>query len=47
MAIPATLEPWRERGVPLEKRYRSWKQRIKAPYDKRDVERTPAPASSS
>ena len=33
-----TLDPWRERGIPLEEQYRSWKQRVKTPYDKRDVD---------
>ncbi len=33
-----TLDPWQERGIPLEEQYRSWKQRIKAPYDKHEVD---------
>jgi hypothetical protein len=33
-----TLDPWREPGIPLEEQYRSWKQRIKAPYDKHEVD---------
>jgi rubrerythrin len=38
MTLPMTLDPWRERGIPLEQQFRSWKQRIKAPYDKRQVD---------
>ena len=33
-----TLDPWHEPGIPSEQRYRSWKQRIKAPYDKHEVD---------
>jgi hypothetical protein len=33
-----TLDPWHEPGIPLEEQYRSWKQRIKAPYDKHEVD---------
>jgi hypothetical protein len=33
-----TLDPWHEPGIPLEQQYRSWKQRIKAPYDKHEVD---------
>jgi hypothetical protein len=33
-----TLDPWHEPGLPLEQQYRSWKQRIKAPYDKHEVD---------
>ena len=33
-----TLDPWHERGIPLDEQYRSWKQRIKAPYDKHEVD---------
>ncbi|HEX2034263.1 MAG TPA: hypothetical protein VHS99_08765 [Chloroflexota bacterium] len=36
--IPTSLDPWREKGIPLEKQFRSWKERVKAPYDKRDVD---------
>jgi hypothetical protein len=32
------LDPWHEPGIPLEEQYRSWKQRIKAPYDKQQVD---------
>ena len=35
---PATLNPWREKGIPLDKQFRSWKQRVRAPYDKREVD---------
>jgi hypothetical protein len=38
MAIPSSLDPWREKGIPLEQQYRSWKQRIRAPYNKREVD---------
>lgn len=33
-----TLDPWHEPRIPLEEQYRSWKQRIKAPYDKHEVD---------
>jgi hypothetical protein len=33
-----SLDPWHEPGIPLEERYRSWKQRIKAPHDKHQVD---------
>ena len=36
--MPTSLDPWREQGIPLEKQYRSWKQRVKAPYDKGNVD---------
>jgi hypothetical protein len=36
--LPTTLDPWREKGIPLDKQYRSWRQRVKAPYDKHDVD---------
>ena len=38
MTFPTTLDPWRERGIPLEQQCRSWKQRIKTPYHKLDVD---------
>lgn len=38
MSLPSTIEPWREQGIPLDKQFRSWKQRVKAPYHKRDVD---------
>jgi hypothetical protein len=38
--VPAStrLNPWREKGIPLEKQYRSWRQIVKVPFDKRDVD---------
>ena len=36
--IPTSLDPWQEKGIPLEQQYRSWKARVKTPYDKRDVD---------
>ena len=38
MAIPTTLNPWREQGIPLDKQYRTWKQIVKEPYHKADVD---------
>jgi len=38
MAQAATLNPWREKGIPLEKQYRSWYAGLKAPYAKYDVD---------
>ena len=38
MALPASLNPWQEKGMPLERQYRSWKQIVKTPYDKRTVD---------
>jgi hypothetical protein len=38
MTLPTTLDPWREPGIPLEQQFRSWKQRIKTPYHKLDVD---------
>jgi hypothetical protein len=38
MPTPGSLNPWREKGIPLEKQYRSWRQMIKTPFDKRDVD---------
>jgi hypothetical protein len=38
MAVPSTLDPWREKGIPLEKQFRSWRQIVKPPYDKREVD---------
>ena len=38
MALPMTLDPWQEPGIPLEKQYRTWKDRVKTPYDKREVD---------
>jgi UDP-3-O-acyl-N-acetylglucosamine deacetylase len=36
--MAVTLDPWREKGIPLERQFCSWKQRVRAPYDKRDVD---------
>lgn len=38
MAHPATMNPWQERGMPLDQQYRSWKQLVRSPYHKREVE---------
>ena len=38
MGIPSTLNPWTEKGIPLEQQYRSWKQIVKEPYHKSDVD---------
>src|SRR5215210_5745248 len=38
MPTPATLNPWREKGIPLEQQYRSWRQIVKVPFDKREVD---------
>ena len=38
MAIPSTLNPWREKGIPLDRQFRSWKQIVKDPYNKREIE---------
>ena len=38
MAQAATLNPWREKGIPLEKQYRSWYGRLAAPYSKHEVD---------
>jgi hypothetical protein len=37
-ATPSTLNPWTEKGIPLEQQFRSWKQRVHAPYHKREVD---------
>ena len=38
--VPAStsLDPWREKGLPLEQQYRSWRQVVRTPFDKRDVD---------
>jgi hypothetical protein len=36
--VPTSLDPWRERGIPLDKQYRSWRERVRTPYDKQDVD---------
>lgn len=38
MAVPSTLDPWTEKGIPLDRQVRSWKERIKRPYHKFDVD---------
>ena len=38
MPASITLDPCHEKGIPLEQQYCSCKQRIKTPYDKRDVD---------
>jgi rubrerythrin len=37
-ATVPTLNPWQEQGMPLEQQYRTWKDRVRAPYHKREVE---------
>jgi Mn-containing catalase len=34
----ASLDPWQERGIPLDRQIRSWKQIVQEPYDKHDVD---------
>ena len=38
VTTPVTLNPWEEEGIPLEKQYRTWKQIVKEPYHKLDVD---------
>jgi hypothetical protein len=38
MAAPTTLDPWREKGTPLDKQYRSWKQIVKEPFKKQEID---------
>jgi Mn-containing catalase len=38
MPLPSTLDPWREKGIPLDRQYRSWKQIVKEPYRKLEVD---------
>lgn len=38
MAIPATLNPWKEKGIPLGDQYRSFRRRCRAPYDPVEVD---------
>jgi len=33
-----TLNPWTEKGIPLERQYRSWKQIVKEPYRKQEID---------
>lgn len=34
----SSLNPWREKGLPLERQIRSWHAMVKEPYDKREVD---------
>jgi hypothetical protein len=36
--VPTSLDPWREKGIPLDKQFRSWRERVKTPYDKQAVD---------
>lgn len=36
--VHSSLDPWKEKGTPLEKQYRSWKDRVPTPYDKGNVD---------
>lgn len=38
MPTPVTLNPWQEKGIPLDEQYRSWKEIVKEPYHKLDVD---------
>jgi hypothetical protein len=38
MTIPSSLNPWREKGIPLEQQARSWKQIVREPYHKYEVD---------
>ena len=38
MSLPLTLNPWKEKGIPLERQYRSWKQIVKEPYRKLEID---------
>lgn len=38
MATATTLNPWTERGIPLDQQYRSWRDRVHKPYHKREVD---------
>jgi hypothetical protein len=38
MAAPSTLDPWREKGIPVDKQYRSWRQIVKEPVNKLEVD---------
>src|SRR5215213_1388479 len=38
MAQPSTLNPWREKGIPLESQYKSWYGGLHDPYAKHDVD---------
>lgn len=38
MSIPSRINPWKEKGIPLDRQYRSWKQIVKDPANKREVD---------
>jgi Mn-containing catalase len=38
MPLPSTLDPWREKGIPLDRQFRSWKQIVKEPFRKLEVD---------
>ena len=38
MTTPSSLNPWQEKGIPLERQFRSWKQIVKEPYRKQEIE---------
>lgn len=38
MAVPSTLNPWQEQGIPLDKQIRAWKDIVQEPYHKLDVD---------
>lgn len=38
MRLPSTLNPWQEKGTPLDRQIRSWKQIAQAPYHKLEVD---------
>ena len=38
MPQATTLNPWREKGIPLENQYRSWYGRLHSPYSKFEVD---------
>ena len=38
IAQPATLNPWQEKGIPLESQYKSWYGGLHDPYVKQDVD---------
>ena len=38
MPIPSILDPWHEKGIPLDRQYRSWKQIVKGLYRKQDID---------
>src|SRR5918912_3818414 len=38
MPLPSSLNPWQERGTPLDRQIRDWKDIARPPYDKREVD---------